>query len=152
VHSADQMDRAVQAHHLQEALLGRVVRGREWATPGVEAALRRALAGVETGLEAASPRLQASLRIIADELAGKVEATTPRLQERIARLIPAAGLRPQTPPIGRKSRAISWLAAAIVAIAGGVVLWRAVRPVPEPEVAPEGETAGDRPLQVQPVV
>jgi hypothetical protein len=152
VRSADQMDRAVQTHHLQEALLGRVARGREWATPGVEAALRRALAGVETGLEAASPRLQASLRIIADELAGKVEATTPRLHERIARLFPAAEFRPHAIPIGKKARTIWWLAAAIVAIAGGVVLWRAVRPVPEPEVAPEGETAGDRPPQVQPDV
>lgn len=150
--SADQMDRAVHTHHLQEALRGRVVRGREWATPGVEAALRRALAGIDTGLEAASPRLQASLRIIADELAGKVEATTPRLHERIARLIPAAEPRPQAIPIGRKPRTIWRLAAAIVVIAGGIVLWRAVRPVPEPEVAPEGETAGDRPPQVQPDV
>ncbi|RAM39073.1 hypothetical protein DBZ45_01585 [Arthrobacter globiformis] len=150
--SAHQTDREVQIRHLQETLLGRVARGREWATPGVEAALRQALAGIETGLEAASPRLQASLRTLADELAGKVEAAAPRLHQRIPRLIPEGELRPQTTPTGKQSRTIWWLTAAIVAIAGGVVLWRAVRPVPEPKVAPEGETAGDQPPDVQPVV
>jgi len=78
-------------------------------------------------------------------------AAMPQLDQRIARLIPEAELRPQTTAIGKQSRTIWCVTAAIVAVAGGVVLWRAVRPVPEPEVAPEGETAGDRPPDVQPV-
>lgn len=83
--------RAAQARQLQDALVLRLAKGREWATPGIEAALRRMLTGIDSGLEAASPRLQASLRTIADELAGGVEAATPRLHERITRLIPVSG-------------------------------------------------------------
>jgi hypothetical protein len=36
---------------------------------------------------------------------------------------------------------------------GGLALWRAARPAPEPEeVAPAGETAGDRPPRAEALV
>jgi hypothetical protein len=142
VRTSDQIDRAAQARHLQEALLTRVAKGREWATPGVEAALRRALTGIDTGLEAASPRLQASLRTIADELAGRVETATPRLHERIAKLLPVAET-PAQPAPPQKPTTIPWwfIPAALAAAAGGVALWRVMRSAPEPEVAPAPETA-----------
>ncbi|MDQ1595033.1 MAG: hypothetical protein QOH40_1589, partial [Arthrobacter pascens] len=87
---SEKTDRATQARHLQETLIARLAKGREWATPGVESALRRALGRVDAGIDVASPRLQATLRAIADELAGGVETVTPRLHERIARIIPEA--------------------------------------------------------------
>ena len=146
MHTSDQIDRAAQARHLQEAFLTRVAKGREWATPGVEAALRRALTGIDTGVEAASPRLQASLRTIADELAGRVETATPRLHERIGKLIPSAETpAPAVPP--RKAGGMLWwfILAALAAVAGGVAVWRMAGRVPEPEIgpAPEAAAAGD---------
>lgn len=143
--TSDQIDRAAQARHLQEALLTRVAKGREWATPGVEAALRRALMGIDTGLEAASPRLQASLRTIADELAGRVETATPRLHERIAKLIPVAESPAQAVPPQKTTRILWFIPAALAAVAGGVAMWRVMRSVPEPEIgpAPEAATAGE---------
>ncbi|MDP9696783.1 UNVERIFIED_ORG: hypothetical protein J2X79_004366 [Arthrobacter globiformis] len=143
--TSDQIDRAAQARHLQEALLTRVAKGREWATPGVEAALRRALMGIDTGPEAASPRLQASLRT-ADELAGRVETATPRLHERIAKLIPVAESPAQVVPPQKTTRLLWWfIPAALAAVAGGVAMWRVMRSVPEPEIgpAPEAATAGE---------
>ncbi|MBT2548054.1 hypothetical protein [Arthrobacter sp. ISL-65] len=147
MHTSDQIDRAAQARHLQETLLARLARGREWATPGIEVALRRALTGIDTGLETASPRLQASLRTIADELAGRVEAATPRLHERIARLIPEAEIQPQGIPSGKAIRKLWWfLVGGTVGMAGGLAVLRAARRVSKPEeVAPAGETAGDWP-------
>ncbi|MFF2317766.1 hypothetical protein ACFVTE_16030 [Arthrobacter sp. NPDC058097] len=120
--------RAAQTRQLQDALVLRLAKGREWATPGIEAALRRMLTGIDSGLEAASPRLQASLRTIADELAGGVEAATPRLHERITRLIPEAAVPARAvPPVKPPRKA--WLVAAVAAatITGGVALWQALR-------------------------
>lgn len=147
----DQINRAAQARHLQEALLTRLAKGREWATPGIEAALRRALTGIDTGLEAASPRLQASLRAIADELAGGVGAATPRLHERIAKLIPVAEPPEQAIPSVKPTRKMWWfIAGGTVGVVGGLALWRSMRPVAKPEeVAPTGETAGDQPPRAE---
>ncbi|WP_314192426.1 hypothetical protein [uncultured Arthrobacter sp.] len=145
--TSDQIDRAAQARHLQEALLSRVAKGREWATPGVEAALRRALTGIDSGLEAASPRLQASLRTIANELAGRVETATPRLHERIAKLLPVGETPAQAVP-AKKTTNVLWglLPAAVAAVAGAMTMWRVMRSVPEPDIgpapeAPAGETS-----------
>ncbi|MBT2547241.1 hypothetical protein [Arthrobacter sp. ISL-65] len=144
---SDQMDREAQAH---QALLTRLAKGREWATPGIEAALRRALSRIDTGVEAASPRLQASLRAIADELAGGVEAATPRLHERIAKLTPGMETPEQETRSGKITRKLWWfIAGGTVGIAGGLALWRAARPVPEPEVAPAEEAAGDPPPRAE---
>jgi hypothetical protein len=142
VRTSDQIDRAAQARHLQEALLTRLAKGREWATPGIEVALRRALTGIDTGLEVASPRLQASLRTIADELAGRVETATPRLHERIAKLIPVAETPAQAQPPQKTTRMLWWfILAALAAMAGGAAIWRVIRSVPEPEIAPAPEAA-----------
>ncbi|MBT2551321.1 hypothetical protein [Arthrobacter sp. ISL-65] len=151
MHTSEEIDRAAQARHLQEVLITRLAKGREWATPGIEAALRRMLTRIDSGLEAASPRLQVSLRTIADELAGGVEAATPRLHERIARLIPEPDPPAQDLASQKPSRRV-WLLAAVaaVAVAGGLAVWKAVRPVPEPAIAPAGETAGDQPVQTVP--
>lgn len=146
MHTSDQIDRAAQARHLEEALLTRIAKGREWATPGVEAALRLALTGIDTGLEAASPRLQATLRTIADELAGRVEAATPRLHERIGKLIPAAETPVQAVPPRKAGRMLWWfILAALAGLAGGVAIRRMAGRVPQPEVgpAPEAATAGE---------
>ncbi|WP_087874764.1 hypothetical protein [Arthrobacter globiformis] len=136
--------RAAQARQLQDALVLRLAKGREWATPGIEAALRRMLTGIDSGLEAASPRLQASLRMIADELAGGVEAATPRLHEGITRLIPEAAFPARAvPPVKPVRKA--WLVAAVAAatITAGVGLWQAMR-------SPEKESANERTGAPQP--
>jgi hypothetical protein len=147
VRTSDQIHREAQARHFQKALLRRLATGREWATPGIEEALRRALNRIDTGVEAASPRLQASLRAIADELAGGVKAATPRLHERIAKLTPEIKTPEQEIPSDKTTRKLWWfIAGGAVGIAGGLALWRAARPVSEPdEVAPAGETAGEQP-------
>lgn len=88
MHLSEKTAKTAQARHLQENLIDRLEKGREWATPAVESALRRALVGIDSGIDAASPRLQASLRAIAEELAGGVETATPRLHERLARINP----------------------------------------------------------------
>ncbi|WP_395405663.1 hypothetical protein ACHMXB_22315 (plasmid) [Arthrobacter sp. UC242_113] len=144
--TSDQIDRPAQARHLQEALLTRVAKGREWATPGVEAALRRALTGIDAGLETASPRLQASLRTIADELAGRIETATPRLHDRIARLLPLDGTTAQAIPPKTPTRMLWWfIPATLAAAAGGVALWRVMRSGPEPEIgaAPAAPLVGE---------
>ncbi|MET3172789.1 UNVERIFIED_ORG: hypothetical protein ABIB52_000617 [Arthrobacter sp. UYCu721] len=141
--TSETIDRAAQARHLQEVLITRLAKGREWATPGIEEALRRVLTGIDSGLEAASPRLQVSLRAIADELAGGVEAATPRLHERIARLIPVSDAPVQDLPAQKPTHRVWWIAAvAAVAVAGGLAVWKAVRQVPEPAVAPQGGQPG----------
>lgn len=136
-------DRAVQARHLQEALIARLAKGREWATPGVESALRRALERVDAGIDVASPRLQATLRAIAEELAGGVETVTPRLHERIARIIPEAEVPDAEVPRGRLTGK-PWLlaAAAIAAIVAGISLWWYVLGA-EPAAERQEETAPD---------
>lgn len=143
-------NRAAQARQLQEALVLRVAKGREWATPGIEAALRRLLTRIDSGLETASPRLQASLRAIADELAGGVEAATPRLHERITRLIPEAAPPMQPVPPAKPSRR-GWMitAAAAAAVTAGVALWQLLRPSPGQE--PASETPGVEPARAEQV-
>jgi hypothetical protein len=144
VRVSEKTDRAAQARHLEENLIARLAKGREWATPGVEAALRRALGQVDAGIDVASPRLQATLRAIADELAGGVEAVTPRVHEHIARILPEV----ETPATG-KSRGRwpgkPWLivGAAIAAVLAGVTAWRVLHtaePVPERREAAARET------------
>ena len=61
-----------QVRHLSENLVSQLTHGREWATPGVEAALKRVVAGLDAGIESASPRIQTRLRRLAEELAGGV--------------------------------------------------------------------------------
>lgn len=144
MHLSDRTATTTQARHLQEALLERLEKGREWATPAVESAVRRALAGVDSGIEVASPRLQASLRAIAEELAGGVETVTPRLHDRISRIIPEASKASAS----KHTRKPWWVAGVAAAAAlGGWALWRANRR-PEPSVQP-GRASGpeDRPDQ-----
>ena len=124
---SEKADRAAQARHLEENLIARLAKGREWATPGVESALRRALGQIDAGIDVASPRLQATLRSIADELAGGVEAVTPRVHERIARIIPEVEA-PVTKAHGRWPGK-PWLivGAAIAALLAGLSVWRVLR-------------------------
>lgn len=132
---SERTDRAAQARHLEENLIARLAKGREWATPGVEAALRRALGQVDAGIDIASPRLQATLRAIADELAGGVEAATPRVHEHIARILPEV----ETPATGNahgRWPGKPWLIVGVViaAVLAGVAAWRVLHtaePVPE---------------------
>ena len=148
MHLSDRTATTAQARHLQEALLERLEKGREWATPAVEFALRRALAGVDSGIDVASPRLQASLRAIAEELAGGVETVTPMLHERIARIIPDG-----TPPVSTSKHPAKawWVAGAAVAAAlSGLAIWRAFRR-PEPSGEPKRASGTeDRPDQMGP--
>jgi hypothetical protein len=132
-----------RTRQLQENLLTHLAKGREWATPGIEAALHRALTGMDSGLEAASPRIQASLRTIVDELAGGVEAMTPRIHDRISRITQANHPAPDPgAESGRPSRN-PWLIAGILAAAAlcGATLWRLLRPAGEPSVEPPPEQA-----------
>ena len=148
MHLSDRTATTAQARHLQEALLERLEKGREWATPSVESALRRALAGVDSGIDVASPRLQASLRAIAEELAGGVETVTPRLHERIARIIPDGTPLDSKVSTSMHPRKAWWVAGVVVAAAlSGLALWRAFRR-PEPSVEPP--RAEDRPDQMSP--
>ena len=151
MHLSDRTATTAQARHLQEALLERLERGREWATPAVESALRRALAGVDGGIDVASPRLQASLRAIAEELAGGVETVTPRLHERIARIIPDGTLPDSGASTSKHPGKAWWVAgAAVAAVLGGLALWRAFRR-PEPSVEPQRASGTeDRPDQMGP--
>ena len=148
MHLSDSTATTAQARHLQEALLERLEKGREWATPAVESALRRTLAGIDSGIDVASPRLQASLRAIAEELAGGVETVTPRLHERIARVIPDG-----TPPASTsKHPGKAWLVvgATVAAVLSGLAIWRAFRR-PEPSVEPQRASGTeDRPDQMGP--
>lgn len=113
---------AEQAHHL-ENLLTQLSRGREWATPGVNAALQRAVAGLDTGIESASPRIQKTVRRLAEELAGGVETVTPRIHQGLQRVSPKPAPQASGPArAGRKA----WAVAAVLAIATtfGVAAWR----------------------------
>lgn len=137
--------RTAQARHLQENLVTHLSKGKEWATPGIAAALHRALRGIDTGIEAASPRIQASLRTIADELAGGVEAATPRLHERITQILPATNaVAAETAKAERQARKPWWMAGVGAAVAFcGILLWRALRPVGQPSVEPSPEKTPD---------
>lgn len=148
MHVSEKTDRAVQARHLQEILVARLAKGREWATPGVESALRRALGRIDAGIDVASPQLQATLRAMADELAGGVETLTPRLHERLARILPEAEA-PVPDKATRGSLAVKpWLvvAAAVTALLAGISLWSVLRTGQTSEV--KEETAPkDQPVQ-----
>ncbi|MEK0153839.1 hypothetical protein [Arthrobacter oryzae] len=129
MHTSEKTARIAQARHLQESLVTQLAKGREWATPGIEAALHRALTGMDSGIEAASPRIQASLRAIADELAGGVEAVVPRVHEGITRITPKAVAFSSEPAQAAKPGAQSlarWWVAGVAAAAAfcGVLLWR----------------------------
>ena len=124
---------ADQIRHLSESLMSQLTKGREWATPEVEAALQKMVAGLDTGIESASPRIQAGLRRLADELAGGVETLTPRVHERLQRVAPQ-GARARA---GAKSRRTAsgkaWMIAGAVAVAvtAGVAAWHFLRPADE---------------------
>jgi hypothetical protein len=147
----EKTDRAAQARRLEENLIARLAKGREWATPGVEAALRRALGQVDAGIDVASPRLQATLRAIADELAGGVEAVTPRVHEHIARILPEAEA-PATGKAHGRWPGKPWLivGAAIAAVLAGLSVWRVLHKA-EP-VSERGEAAAPetQPAQAEP--
>ncbi|WP_142059523.1 hypothetical protein [Pseudarthrobacter sp. B4EP4b] len=138
--TAEPMAETEQVHRLSENLMSQLARGREWATPGVQAALQRAVAGLDTGIETASPRLQALLRRLADELAGGVETMAPRLQEQLKHV------RPKAAPIPVQSRRPSlrmWWIGALAALAAGAAVWgsmRASKEEPAPSVSPQENT------------
>ncbi|MET1035502.1 MAG: hypothetical protein ABWX68_09725 [Arthrobacter sp.] len=119
--------RAQQARHL-ENLMAQLAKGREWATPGVHAALERAVTGLDTGIESASPRIQAMVRRLAEELAGGVEAATPRIHQGLQRVVPKAAPLAVAPEPARSGRK-AWVVAAALAVAAslGVAAWRIAR-------------------------
>jgi hypothetical protein len=123
---------ADQVRHLSENLMSHLTQGREWATPGVEAALKRMVAGFDAGIESASPRIQTGLRRLADELAGEVETLAPRVQEGLKRVAPKLVTAPTAPGPAKSRRTASgkaWLIAGAVAVAvsAGVAAWLSFR-------------------------
>ena len=125
---------ADQVRHLSENLISQLTKGKEWATPEVEAALQKAVAGLGAGIESASPRIQAALRHLADELAGGVETLTPRVHEGLKRVAPNVA------PAAKSKRTASgkawWIAGAVaVAVTAGFAAWHFLRPADE-EPAP----------------
>ena len=135
-------------HHFSEGLMTQFSRGREWATPGVQAAVQRAVAGLDAGIETASPRLQALLRRLADELAGGVETLTPRVQKQLKRAgkkTPARRTRPVAVRSGRPGLRMWWWVLGIAALAAGAAVWRARQasqqePAPTPGKQETGDT------------
>lgn len=124
--TAETMTETERIHRLSENLLSQLSRGREWATPGVQAAIQRAVAGLDTGIETASPRLQASLRRLADELAGGVETLTPRVQEQLKRVGPKVAA--PTPAQARRPAQKVWLwILGLAALAAGAAVWRSTQ-------------------------
>ena len=148
---SEKTDRAAQARHLEESLIARLAKGREWATPGVESALRRALGQVDAGIDVASPRLQATLRAIADELAEGVEAVTPRVHERIARIIPEVEA-PLTGKAHGRWTGKHWLivGAAIAAVLAGLSVWRVLHPTGPASDRGEAKAPETRPDRADP--
>jgi len=145
--TAEPMTETERIHRLSENLLTQLSRGREWATPGVQAALQRAVAGLDTGIETASPRLQALLRRLADELAAEVETLTPRVQEQLKRVRPKATA--QAPVQTRRPAPKVWLwILGLAALAAGAVVWRstqASKQKPKPTPTSEQEAGGKDP-------
>jgi hypothetical protein len=123
-----------QVHRLSENLMAQLAKGREWATPGVQAALQRAVAGLDTGIETASPRLQALLRRLADELAGGVETITPRVHEQLMRVGPRAAA-PAPIQTKRYPSRTWWLITGIAAAGAGAAVWRSMK-ASKPESSP----------------
>ncbi|GGH92293.1 hypothetical protein ACFFGR_04390 [Arthrobacter liuii] len=104
--------------------------GREWATPGVQAALQRAVAALDTGIETASPRLQDLLRRLTNELGGDMEALTPRLHKQLKRVGPktfAARTRSNPVRAGRPASRTLWWIVGLVALAAGAAVWRSAQ-------------------------
>jgi hypothetical protein len=132
-----------QVHRFSENLTAHFARGKEWATPGVQAALQRAVAGLDTGKETASPRLQAVLRRLADEVAGGVETLPPRVQEQLKRVAPkaAAGTLDRVEAPRPAPRKWWWAGALLGILAAGVAVRRSLQAAveePAPSVsAPE---------------
>ncbi|MBT2566953.1 hypothetical protein J7I84_10690 [Arthrobacter sp. ISL-85] len=140
-----------QVHRFSENLRTQLAKGKEWATPGVQAALQRAVAGLDTGIETASPRLQAVVRQLADELAGGVQTLTPRVHERLRHAGPkAAAVQAAVPTAAarRASRKWWWIGALIAIVAAGVLVWRSLQasqdePAPSLTVEETGRTNPD---------
>ncbi|TLM87586.1 hypothetical protein [Pseudarthrobacter sp. NamE5] len=142
--TTESMTETERLHRLSENLMSQLGKGREWATPGVQAALQRAVAGLDTGIETASPRLQALLRRLANELAGSVETLTPQVQERLRRVGPKAAPVP-VPPVRSASKAW-WLILGLVALAAGAAMWRSAQSSTEksaPSVSGEEASSAD---------
>ena len=120
---------ADQIRHLSENLMSQLTEGREWATPGVEAALKRVVAGLDAGIESASPRIQAGLRRLADDLAGEVETLAPRFQESLKRVAPQLVTAPTRAKSRRTASGKAWVIAGVAAIAvtAGVAAWLSFR-------------------------
>jgi hypothetical protein len=134
---------ADQVRHLSENLMSQLTKGREWATPGVETALQKVVAGLDAGIESASPKIQTGLRRLADDLAGEVQTLTPRVHEGLHRVAPKV-----VPAKSRRTAAgKAWLIAGAVAVAvtAGFAAWHFFRPAdvePTPPVRverPNGE-------------
>lgn len=127
--TAEHLIETEHAHRLSENLMSHLARGREWATPGVQAAVQKAVAGLDTGIESASPRLQTLLRRLADELAGSVETLTPQVQERIRRMGPkaAAEVTAPVPAPRRAARTLWWIGGLLLVVAAGVGMWRSLK-------------------------
>lgn len=161
MHTSQKTVPTTRAHHLQEHLL-HLAKGREWATPGVEAALRRALTRIDSGREAASPRIQARLRTIADELADGAGAVTPRFYERTTRITPkntppAPNPRAKLARSEQPSRKPWWIAGLVAAALYSANLWRFRHPAwdtPEaaPEETPESGAIPNDPAATQPAM
>lgn len=121
--TAEAVTETDQLHHLLDNLAVHLAKGKEWATPGVQLALQRVVAGLDTGIETASPRLQAVLRRLADELAGGMGTFTPRVQERLKRVGPKPDVLPPEPV--RNASRTPWVVGGLLAlVAVGVILWR----------------------------
>jgi hypothetical protein len=128
--TAQPMSEWEQVHRLSENLITHLARGREWATPGVQAALQRAVAGLDSGIETASPRLQALLRRLAEEIAGGVETLTPQVQDRLRRVGPkASGPAMERVPVqARRPASRTWWWITGVALAAtGTAVWRSMQ-------------------------
>jgi hypothetical protein len=139
--TAEALVQNARARQLSESLALRLAKGKEWATPGVEAALQRAVLGLDAGVESASPRIQAVVRRLADELAEGVESVTPRIHEGLQRAVPRAEKAATVPArSGRSSTWTAWLLAAALAVAAsaGVAAWRYARTPRVEQVPPAG--------------
>lgn len=140
--AAEPMTETERIHRVSENLLSQLSRGREWATPGVQVALERAVAGLDAGIETASPRLQALLRRLSAELAGGVETLTPRIQDQLKRVAPKAAAPAPVQARWRAPRVWLWIL-GLTGLAAGAAVWRSMKTSKE-EPAPSSEQETDR--------
>jgi hypothetical protein len=143
--TATPKNQADQIRHLSENLISQLTEGREWATPGVEAALKRVVAGLDAGIESASPRIQTGLRRLADELAGGVETLAPRVQEGLKRVAPQLVPAPARAKSRRTASGKAWVIAGVAAVAvtAGVAAWLSFRRADnEPVPSADAQRAG----------